>query len=191
MRKAGLASLAFFYCDFREDEKKSLRGLVSSLLVQLCHQSDAYCDLLFNFYAEHDKGSRDPSDDALARCLKSLLKLHRLAPVYLVVDALDECPSTSAIPSPRDEVLNFIKELIETQISNLRIFVTSRPETDINAFLGPLIFRSISLHDENGQKKDIIDYIKSVINTNPKNKKWKEEDKLRVIAVLTRKADGM
>jgi hypothetical protein len=29
MRKAGLASLAFFYCDFREDQKKDLRGLLS------------------------------------------------------------------------------------------------------------------------------------------------------------------
>jgi hypothetical protein len=45
MRKAGLASLAFFYCDFREDQKKDLRGLLSSLLVQLCHQSDSYCDI--------------------------------------------------------------------------------------------------------------------------------------------------
>ena len=53
MRKAGLASLAFFYCDFREDQKKDLRGLLSSLLVQLCHQSDSYYDVLFKFYTEH------------------------------------------------------------------------------------------------------------------------------------------
>jgi hypothetical protein len=69
MRKAGLASLAFFYCDFREDQKKDLRGLLSSLLVQLCHQSDSYRDILFKFYSEHARGSRHPSDDALAGCL--------------------------------------------------------------------------------------------------------------------------
>ena len=98
MRKAGLASLAFFYCDFREDQKRGLRGLLSSLLVQLCHQSDSYCDILTNFYSENAKGSRDPSDDALAECLMKLLKLPGLAPVYLIVDALDECPNTSAVP---------------------------------------------------------------------------------------------
>ena len=35
-----------FYCDFREDQKKDLRGLLSSLLVPLCHQSDSYFDIL-------------------------------------------------------------------------------------------------------------------------------------------------
>ena len=62
MRKAGLASLAFFYCDFREDRKKDSRGLLSSFLVQLCHQSDSYFDILSNFYSEHYEGLRLPSD---------------------------------------------------------------------------------------------------------------------------------
>jgi hypothetical protein len=35
MWKASLASLAIFYFDFREDQKKDLRGLLSSLLAQL------------------------------------------------------------------------------------------------------------------------------------------------------------
>ena len=191
MRKAGLASLAFFYCDFREDQKRGLRGLLSSILAQLCHQSDSYCDTLSKFYSEHAQGLRDPSDDALAECLMNLLKLPGLAPVYLIVDALDECPSTSAVPSPREEVVNLIYKLTQSEISNLRICVTSRPETDIKDVLDPLIFRSVSLQDENGQKKDIEDYIKSVINTNSKNKRWKAEDKQLVIDVLTTKADGM
>jgi hypothetical protein len=191
MRKAGLASLAFFYCDFREDQKKDLRGLLSSLIVQLCHQSDSYADLLLKFYSEHAKGFRRPSDDALVRCLKDLLELPGLAPVYLIVDALDECPNTSTIPSPRAEVLNLIKELIESRFPNLRICVTSRPETDIKDDLNDLIFRSVSLHDQSDQKKDIEEYIKSVINTHPKNKRWKAEHKQLVIDVLTKKADGM
>jgi len=47
MRKSGLASLAFYYCDFRGDQKKDRRGLLASMLVQLSHQSDSYCDMLF------------------------------------------------------------------------------------------------------------------------------------------------
>jgi hypothetical protein len=191
MRKARLASLAFFYCDFREDQKKDLRGLLSSLLVQLCHQSDSYCNVLSKFYSEHANGSRYPGDDALAGYLKDLLNLPGHAPVYLIVDALDECSNASSIPSPRSDVLNLIKELIKSKVPHLRICVTSRPEMDIKDALDPLIFRSVSLHDEHGQKNDIEEYITSVINTDPRNIRWKAEDKRLVIDVLTRKAAGM
>jgi hypothetical protein len=191
MRRAGLASLAFFYCDFREDRKKELRGLLSSFLAQLYHQSDSYFDILSKFYSEHDKGSRPPSDDALVGCLKDLLKLPGLAPVYLVVDALDECPNSSVVRSPRAKVLSFIEELVKTQIRNLRVCVTSRPELDIQDVLDRLIFRSVSLHDESGQKRDIEDYIKSVINTRPKIGRWKEEHRKLAIDVIIEKANGM
>ena len=191
MRKAGLASLAFFYFDFREDQKKDLRGLLSSFLAQLCHQSDSYYEILFDFYSEHAKGMRRPSDDALMDCLKDLLQLPGLAPVYLIVDALDECPSTSAIPTPRDEVLSFLEDLINSQFPNLRICVTSRPETDIKDVLDPLIPHCVSLHDQSGQKRDIEEYIKSVIKTHQKSKRWKMEQKQLVMDVLTRNADGM
>ena len=191
MQKAGLASLAFFYCDFREDQKKDLRGLLSSLLIQLCHQSDSYSDILVKFYSEHAEGKRHPSDDELARCLTDLLKLRGHAPVYLIIDALDECPNTSAVRSPRAEVLDLIEQLMKSEIPNLRMCVTSRPETDIKDVLNNLTPRSVSLHDEGGQNGDIEDYIKSVINKHPKNKRWKAEHKQLVIDILTKKANGM
>jgi hypothetical protein len=113
------------------------------------------------------------------------------APVYLIIDALDECPSTSAMPSPREEVLRLVVELIESRLTNLRICVTSRPETDIKLVLEPLSFRSVSIHDEKGQIEDIENYVRSIINTDPKNRNWRTEDKQLVIDVLTERADGM
>ena len=190
MQNAGLASLAFFYCDFREDRKKELRGLLSSFLVQLYLQSDSYFDILSKFYSEHDKGSRTPSDDALTGCLKDLLVLPGLAPVYLIVDGLDECPNPSVVRSPRAKILNLIEELVKTEILNLRVCITSRPEPDIKDVLEPLIFRSVSLHDESGQKRDIEDYIKSVINTRT-TKRWKEDHRKLAIDVITKKSNGM
>jgi len=189
MRKSGLVSLAFFYCDFREDPKKDRRGLLSSVLVQLCHQSNAYCDILSNLYTLHDKGSRQPSDSSLVQCLKDMMKLPGQAPVYLIVDALDECPNTHALPSPRNKVLLLVEELIESKIPNLRICVSSRPETDIKAVLEPLAPHSISLHDESGQTEDINDYIKSVVNSSMK--RLKAEDKQLIVDVLTKNANGM
>jgi hypothetical protein len=104
---------------------------------------------------------------------------------------LDECPSTASLSSPREELLSLFEDLVEEQLPNLRICVTSRPEVDIKAILEPLAFRSVSLHDESGQKKDIIKYIESIVNTNGNMKKWNAEQKQLVIDVLTEKADGM
>jgi hypothetical protein len=191
MRKAGLASLAMFYHDFRENKKMDLRGLLSSMLVQLCRQSDPYCAILAKFYSEHENGFQDPSDDALVHCLRDLLELPGQAPVYLIIDALDECPDTVSVPSPREKVLALVEQLIESQLTNLRLCVTSRPETDIKVVLEPLTFRSVSIHDESGQMEDIANYIRSVVNTDPKNRRWKDEDKQLVIDGLTKRADGM
>ena len=191
MRRSGFASLAIFYYDFREDEKKDLRGLLSSILFQLCNQSDFYYNILASFYSTHCDGARSPGDDELVRCLKDILRLRGQAPVYLIIDALDECPNTSALSSPRLDVLTLFENLVDSQLPNLRICVTSRPEADIKTILGPLTFRSVSLHDERGQREDIENYIKSVVNTNRGMRRWRPEHRQLVIDVLTERADGM
>ena len=191
MRKSGLASLGFFYFDFREDEKRDLRGLLSSVLVQLCHQSDSYFRILSTFYSEHANGSRHPSSDALMKCLKDILEVPGQAPVYLIVDGLDECSNSSDMPSPREKVLMLLEELIKLQFPNLRICVTSRPEVDIKVALEPLTFYSLSLHEEDGQIEDIENYIRSVVSADPKMRRWKAADRELVIDVLMKKSDGM
>jgi len=191
MRKSGLASLAFFYCDFREDQKTDRRGLLSSMLFQLCGQSDSYCDILSTFYSTHRDGAQNPSDGELFECLKDLLGHPGQAPVFLIVDALDEYPNTFHFPSPRKKVLKFVADLIDSQLPNLRICVTSQPEVDIKLVLEPSSFCSVSLHDESGQREDINDYIKSFVITNRKMRRWKPEHKQLVIDVLIERADGM
>ena len=191
MRKMGLASLAFFYCDFRDDAKKNLRGLLSSLLVQFCQSSDTYTAILSNFYSEHDNGSRQPSDNALIGCLKRILKDPGQAPVYIIIDALDECPNTFGIPTPREKVLKFVEELVDLKLTNLNICITSRPEADITISLDSLPFNQISLHRESGQMQDIVDYINFFVHTDIKMKRWRTADKELVVEVLTNKVDGM
>ena len=191
MRKSGLASLAFYYFDFRDVEKKDRRGLLSSLIFQLCDQSDAYCDILSGVYSTHRDGSQNPSDTALTQCINDLLDCPGQAPVYLVLDALDECPNSFGTPSPREKVLQFVEDLVDLQLPNLRICLTSRPEIDIKAVLGPLKFHPISLHDEGGQQQDILNYIRSVIHSDPKTRRWRAEDKELVINELSEKANGM
>jgi hypothetical protein len=191
LRKQGLASLGFFYCDFREDDKKKLRGLVTSLLVQLGDHSDHYSTILSNFHSANGRGSREPSDDALIRCLKEILKHPGQAPVYIILDGLDECPNTSGIPSSREEVLTFTKELVDLRLQNLHICITSRPEVDIKTALYPLHFHTVILQEEDGQRQDIVNYVNAIVNTDPRMNRWRTEDKELVIEVVTTKAQGM
>ena len=193
MRKAGDASMAYFYFDFRDANKQGLRDLVLSLLNQLSAGSGPRCDILSELYLAHDEGKNQPSDSTLANCLKKMLTLLDQSPTYLIIDALDESPNTSGIPSPRETVLQLLKELVGLSLPNLHICVTSRPEIDIRNILEPLTSRRVSLHDQSGQKNDIADYVRTVVYSDSEQimRRWKTEDKELVIQTLSERADGM
>ena len=191
MATDGSAFLAYFYFDFKDTDKQDSRALLSSLLVQLSDQSDIFFGTLFSLYSAHKDGSEKPPNHAIARCLKDMLTTAEKVPIYLIIDALDECPNDSGIPSPRERVLDLVKELVELRYSNLRLCITSRPEFDIRRTLEPLATQQMSLHDENGQKQDIITYVISVVHSDRNTMRWRDEDKNMVVEKLSEKADGM
>ena len=190
---ANQASIAYFYFDFRNANKQGLHDLLASLLTQLSVRSIPHCDILSKLYSDHDDGKMQPSDSVLTRCLKDMLALPGQHPIYLIMDALDESPGTSGIPSARERVLQLVRDLVDLCQGKLHICVTSRPEMDIKDVLEPLTSRRVSLHDQTGQKKDIADYVKSVVYSNlePIIRRWKKEDKDLVIETLSERADGM
>ena len=189
----GNAKMVYFYFDFRNANKQGLRDLLSSLLTQLSASSGPRCDILSKLYLAHDEGDKQPSDITLTNCLKDMLTLPDQCPTYLIIDALDESSNTSGIPSPRETVLQLLKELVNLSLPNLHICVTSRPEIDIRNVLEPLTSLRVSLHDQSGQKKDIADYVRSVVYSDTEQimRRWKMEDKELVIETLSERADGM
>ena len=191
LRDAGRASMAYFYFDFRDVDKQRLHNLLPSLLTQLCARSDPCCDILSRLHSVHDRGLRKPSDRAMVECLKEMLILNAQDPTYIILDALDECPKTSTIPPPREEILDFVEELVGLQLRNLHICVTSRPEPDIQAVLERLTVHPVSLHEESGQQEDIANYVASIVGSDRRTRRWRKEDKDLVIKTLTEKADGM
>ena len=128
------------------------------------------------------------------QCLKDMLIIPDQPPIYIILDALDECPNSYGLPSSRAQVLSLVKQLMELRLPHLHVCVTSRPEFDIRATLGRLALHSVSLHEESGQKQDIVDYVKSMVYSNSDEtmmKRWREEDKQMVVETLSEKADGM
>jgi hypothetical protein len=191
MSTAGLATMAYYYFDFRDVKKQDRYGFLSSLVSQLSAELDSCYGLLSQLYSGHASGTRKPTTSSLTKCIKEMLSLPGQGPIYIIVDALDECPDVSGTPSAREEVLELVEELVGLNLSNLHLCVASRPEIDIRKSLEPLEPLQISLHDERGQKNDIIEYIKSVVHSDRKMRGWRDEDKELVIKVLSEKADGM
>jgi hypothetical protein len=187
MSKAGLASVAFFYFDFRDSSKQDVRGALTSLLTQLSTRSNGCCGVLERLYSAH-AGSTEPGEGTLRECLKSMLMLQDQGPIFIILDAIDECPNNAGTPSLRENVLELVEWLSGLHPS---ICITSRPEADIEAVLQPLASHTVSLHDETGQKEDIVNYIKWFIYSDPRTRKWRIEDKELVLERLSAGADGM
>ena len=123
-------------------------------------------------------------------CLEKMLKYPRKEQIYVIIDALDESPE---LQSTREKVLELVQTLVGFHLQTLRLCVTSRPEIDIQNVIEPLTSAKnrISLHDQDGQKRDIVDYVRSVVYSDRKMMRWREKDKGLVIKTLSERAGGM
>ena len=184
-----MANIAYYYFDFRDSKKQDCYGLLSSLILQLSVQSDSCSNILSKLYSDNGP-VLTPTLIALKTCMKDMLNHPGQGPIFIIVDGLDECPSSSGPQSARGKVLELIKELVGLGLPNVHLCVASRPEIDIQKVLGSLDSLQISLHDETGQEADIIAYIKSLVNAN-NAPDWTEEDENLVINTLSHKANGM
>ena len=183
--------MTYFYCDFRDPKKQDVSGLLASFVAQLSAKSDACYRILSALYSECDAGSRQPGDHALMDCLENMLKVEGQPEIFIIIDAIDECPNGTGVIPPRERVLELVEKLVGSNLPNVHICVTSRPEADIQACLASLASHSVSIHDEAGQKVDITDYIRSIVYSDRNMRRWRVEDKEMVIDVLSRKAEGM
>jgi len=185
--------MIYFYFDFKDATKRDIRGLLSSLLIQLSDTSDICWTVLSDLYTSHRDGSDQPSEASLVQCLRDMLQSVPHTRIYIIVDALDECPNTTGTPSPREKVLNFVEDLVGDQYPNLYLCVTSRLEQDIQIVLNPLtpISRCVSLHEEVGQREDINTYIRSFVDTDRAMRRWRVEEKQLVIDTLSERVDGV
>jgi hypothetical protein len=188
-----LASMAYFYFDFRDIHKQHLHDVISSLLFQLSTQSTRCRERLHRLYLAHHSGARKLSDGVLTECLKDMLSMPSEVPIYIVIDAIDECPHTSLDTdgvSPREEILDLVEDLVELRLPNLRLCVTSRAEIDIRVALEPLSSFQLSLHDEIGHEQDIANYIRDFIASDQSMRRLRKEENELVIQVLTERAGG-
>ncbi|KAJ7458272.1 hypothetical protein B0H11DRAFT_2317823 [Mycena galericulata] len=110
----------YFYFDTNDTAKQELGHLIKSLVTQLSSLSYEPDSALYKLYVQEGNGKQPPRPQDLVKVLHILLGAFAES-VYIVIDALDECRN-------RTELVGFIRELLDWNLPNLHVAVTSRRE---------------------------------------------------------------
>jgi hypothetical protein len=127
----GLATISFFYFDFRDGGKWDICSLLSSILIQLYDQSCKFAEILSSLFTNHGLGFCQPSEEMLMKCLKSMLELLAQEVIYFVLDALDKCTNSHGCPTSCEQVLIVVQELVNLCLPHIHFCITSQYEVDI------------------------------------------------------------
>jgi hypothetical protein len=184
-------ALAYFYFRFDDPEKPNTMALVRSLIKQLycCRPNTPEAVESLHKYREN---GQNPEPDDLRDAL--IATMRGFSSAYIVLDALDEY---SLEISERKKLLDFIRQIQNSELENLHILCTSRRETDIEKAFNGLFSASapakvdvnlltyrykvdhdIGLHIDKTLESEIYD-------------EWSEKIKKEVREALVAKADGM
>lgn len=163
--------------------------MLASLVKQVCCHRPNIPDLV-NDLGEYKKKGMRPSTEELRNSF--LTSLCGFTNVYIVIDALDECPD---INTQREELMETLHYILDSNLNNLHLFCTSRQESDINISLGNQFSKpcrgalNISSHLQEIED-DIGKYIDSTLTSNNYSS-WPIDTKAEVKRVLIEKSDGM
>ncbi|KAJ7445338.1 ankyrin repeat-containing domain protein [Mycena latifolia] len=146
--------LAFFYFDTNNPEQRTVTQFLCSLVTQLSVQARQPDKTLTALWTSHASGQHLPSDSALvSEALIPLLKGFT-EPLYILLDALDEC-------SERDLLLRLITEIVDLKLSNVHLLLTSRPEVPRGTHL---VQRAVSVSLEGCVDHDIESYAMEILS---------------------------
>jgi hypothetical protein len=179
-------AICFAYYNYRTPESQDPKQIAAVLLKQLCRQSGIIPLELLNFKQE----ARRPSLADIEQFLVRLPVDMRLKKVYIVIDALDECPEKY-----RPDIIRLLTETM-SGISCAKVFVTSRKESDIERAFAESSTPTIQIQAEN-VAADIRSFVDSEVKKLRKGRHGKKlflsSDILEatVISTLTKMAEGM
>ena len=186
--------IACYFFDSKKPDKHNFRGLLASLVMQLCESSKRHPASMPTLYTKCRNGSDPPSEADLTQLLNRFLtELQAHFSIHIVIDGVDNCIEAESTDPPRKTVLKFLEDLVRSRHPKLNICVTSSLKGDMEKSLKPLVAavssRQVILHDEKGQKEDIRNYIAAFVRN--RMLALPEKDKDDVIKKLLDRAGGM
>lgn len=150
--------IAFFFFSFQTDPTPA--QILSTLMKQLCRQITKIPQHMFDLHHKCVPNDIAPRLTELQQQLEKIIGC--FDQVFLVVDAMDECKTDH-----RQELLQYITKLAETAPGKLKLFLTSRPEGDIQAALGSDKFKTVRVRATK-VSADISSYVRHQLE-NPRH----------------------
>ncbi|KAJ7689306.1 hypothetical protein B0H17DRAFT_640612 [Mycena rosella] len=174
-------SLAFFYFDTNNLEQVTVTQLLCSLVTQLSVQAPAPDRTLNALWSSYANGQHLPPDSVLIE--QALLPILRefTDPVYIVLDALDEC-------SEREKLLQSLTKILDAGLPNVHLLLTSRPEVVLHSS-NELFQRAVHVSLEGCVDQDIKAYITEILSK--LDIEWPEERRAQIKKGLLERGGGM
>ncbi|KAG8157207.1 hypothetical protein KVR01_012915 [Diaporthe batatas] len=182
-------ALAYFFFDFRGEQTKKVDIMLSSLIRQLYAERPDKTEPVERLGHLKARGERPDTEKLEAALLSTTIGF---SAAFIVIDALDECPT---LDGERHKLINTLAHIIQDMPANVHVMCTSRPEPDIAAgmecMLSPSSKSVIDLSNQSHSiNHDIELYIDSMFSS-PDYHSWTGDLKQEAKAALTGKADGM
>jgi ankyrin repeat domain-containing protein 50 len=182
------SAVAYWYFTFTDMEKQNVSNFLSSMIVQLLSQRTDTPQLLRDAFAQSLHGAHRPTTESLEKMLQAIIE--GFEHVYIIVDALDECPK---LDGSRERLLDRLQRILMWKRDPLHVFLTSRKETDIEATLRQsvesldnYVFKS----PERYVRDDVQIFLQSMLQRRTFGK-WSPILKQEVEDVLLERAQGM
>ncbi|KAJ6485358.1 hypothetical protein C8R47DRAFT_537452 [Mycena vitilis] len=171
---------AFFYFESTNSEQRTITHLLCSLVIQLSVQLESPDQVLHTLWKSHADGQQGlPTDSELVSkaMIPILRKFNR--PVYIVLDALDEASDR------RENLLDVLTDILDAQVSNVRLLVASRPEVRFEARLAD---RGVAVSLEGVVDRDIECFVDAILS---KETRWPAARNDVVKTKLLQRSGGM
>ncbi|CAG8939028.1 unnamed protein product [Penicillium salamii] len=175
--------LAFYYCQRSGQNFEKSSDVIRAIFRQLATpahelQEDEMRKDVRDLFAQ----SKNMTHPSISICKEQIIKsLSQYSQITLVLDALDECAE------PRKELFDLIDSLVSQSDCLVRVFVSSRPEPEIEErFRDELTIKT--------EVPDVKDDIRSFINKKIGELRWNSNTAVYredVVDALVEKSDGM
>jgi hypothetical protein len=171
--------IAYLYCNYKRQADQTAPNLLAAIIKQLVQDRPSIAQSLLSMYERHRvRGTRPPFEE-LSSVLQSVLANY--SKVYVVLDALDECPEQNGT---RSQLLGICRDL--QQQTGLRLMATSRHIPDIVDE-----FKDTPLVEVRASDSDLKRFVTGNVNRFAKFIRLSSDLQERVQTKIVETADGM